>query len=75
MNSNFIITFGQEHLHRVNGKVIDKDCVVSITAINMLEARTKAFELFGDKWCFCYEEGDFIYKGSIKYFPRGVIKL
>lgn len=67
------ITFGQVHVHRVNNKTFDKDCVAVIDCKNMSEGRQKAFELFGEKWAFCYWWDDI--KDSMHYFPRGLIEV
>lgn len=40
-------TFGQGHVHRVNGRTFDADTVVEITAPN---PRQLMFNLFGRQW-------------------------
>lgn len=60
-------TFGQTHVHSVNGITFDKDCVVEITA---KDARKKMFETFGDKWGMEYATHP-----DMRHFPRGIIKL
>lgn len=65
------ITFGQSHTHRVNGKTLDCDCVAAIESASHDEGRTKAFEYFGDKFCFSYFEK----APDMRYFPRGVIEV
>ena len=59
------ITFGQIHVHRVNNKTFDRDCVARVKG-----DRSTAFELFGDKWHQCFESLDEI---DMSYYPRGVI--
>jgi hypothetical protein len=66
------ITFGQIHVHSVNGKTFNKDCVAVINCNDYLDGREKAFELFGDKWHMCYHEDDFK-EEIMHYFPRGKI--
>lgn len=63
-------TFGQIHLHRVNNKTFDKDCVVEIHAESKEAARKEMFRVFGQKWANQYEQ-----KPDMEYYPRGVITL
>jgi len=65
------ITFGQQHIHRVNGKTFDCDCVAAIPSRNEGEGRERAFELFGPKFCFSYQDE----KPEMKFFPRGIIEV
>jgi len=67
----FIITFGQQHAHRVNGVTFDKDSVAVIKGVNHAEARETAFDLFGPKFMTSYEEKYFDEQNLIRYFPRG----
>lgn len=60
-------TFGQSHVHSVNGKTWDKDCVVKITAS---DPREEMFRAFGNKWAFEYDS-----EPNMKHFPRGVFEL
>lgn len=46
-------TFGQVHVHSVNGRTFDKDTVVKITAEN---PRDVMFEHFGAKWSMEYDQ-------------------
>ena len=50
------ITFGQGHAHSVSGKTFDKDSVAVIEAEDEGAGREKAFEYFGNKWCWSYSE-------------------
>lgn len=63
-------TFGQSHVHYVNGKKFDKDCVVEIEAENEEKARVKMFDFFGSKWFTSYKS-----KPDMHFFPRGIIKI
>jgi len=63
------VTFGQDHIHEVNGKTIDKDCVAVVYG-----DRDKVFEIFGPKFCFEYPE-DRWDDEKMKYFPRGYIEI
>jgi len=68
------ITFGQDHTRTIDGKTIDKDCVVVLESNSQEEGRNLAFELFGPKFCFEYPEKHW-YEPSMKYYPRGYIAL
>ena len=70
MNEMYI-TFGQNHVHRVNGKTFDCDCVAVIKCKDRKEGRELAFEYFDDKWCFEYFEKI----PDMSFFPRGLIKV
>lgn len=72
---SFIVTFGQVHVHSVNGKTFDKDCVAEILAEDMGMARLIAVEHFGDKFCFMHTLEHFKSSGMAAYFPRGIITL
>lgn len=60
-------TFGQTHVHSVNGKTFDKDCAVKITAE---EPRDVMVEHFGVKWAFEYDQPP-----KPEYIPRGIFEL
>jgi hypothetical protein len=68
------VTFGQEHVHSVAGRTLDKDCVAVFEANDANHGRDKAFEFFGPQFCFEYHDTDFD-QDSMKFFPRGFIKL
>jgi predicted RNA-binding Zn-ribbon protein involved in translation (DUF1610 family) len=61
------VTFGQEHIHRIDGKIFDKDCVAVVNG-----DRAKVFEIFGPKFCFGYPE-EYWDESKLRYFPRGYI--
>lgn len=69
------ITFGQSHVHAVNGKTFDKDCVAAIESNSEEEGREKAFEYFGDKFCFSYFGKTPDMRYFLRYFHRGVIEV
>jgi len=70
----FFITLGQGHIHRVNGKIYDKDCLVVVYAEDEGSARQRVFEVFGDKWAFSYAEHQ-VDSRMRGFFPRGEIEL
>ena len=61
------ITFGQEHVHNINGKTFDKDCVAEV---NLPEEEARA--IFMPKFCFSYTDLDAV---NLEYYPRGIISL
>jgi len=60
-------TFGQDHIHTVNGRVFDKDTIVEISSPS---PRDTMFEIFGCKWSMQYN-----IPPDLKHFPKGIIKL
>jgi len=68
------VTFGQVHTHRVNGHTLDCDSVACYEAENYGTGRTKAFELFGDKFFTDYHDTQFNME-DLEYFPRGIINI
>ena len=60
-------SFGQNHIHVINGVTFDKDCIVKITSN---DPRETMLQTFGTKWGFDYNE-----EPEMEYFPRGVIEL
>jgi len=68
-----LVTFGQSHVHRVNGRTFDCNCVARITAPTYEEARARAFEIFGRKFCFTHREEDYL--DNLHYYPRGIIDV
>jgi hypothetical protein len=69
------ITFGQDHCHRVNDITFDKDCVAVIKHKEAGEGRKLAFEIFGKKFCFSYEDEEFNHQSLKNFFPRGLIEI
>jgi len=69
--AKFYISFGQIHVHSVNGKTFDKDSLAEIEAETHGEARDIAFSLFGDKFFTSYTEKSL----NLEYFPRGIIPV
>jgi hypothetical protein len=60
-------TFGQIHVHSIDGKTFDRNCVVKITAP---DPRSQMVTYFGVKWAMEYQECP-----DLAYYPRGVIEL
>lgn len=68
------ITFGFDHVHRVNGKTIDHNCVAVINHTEEEDGRAIAFELFDAKFCMEYPE-KYWDESKLHYFPRGYITV
>lgn len=60
-------TFGQSHVHSMNGFTYDKDVLVKITAEN---PRQRMFDLFGPKWAMQYDDPP-----DEQFWPRGMKEL
>ncbi len=60
-------TFGQDHVHVVNGITWDKDCLCKITAD---DPREVMLDTFGTKWSMEYQEPP-----NLNHYSRGIIKL
>lgn len=60
-------TFGQAHVHRVNGRTFDADVLAKITAP---DPRAVMVEHFGRKWAFEYTEPP-----EERFWPGGMIEL
>ena len=71
--AKFYITFGQVHVHSVNGKTFDKDSLCEIEAESHRQARERAYEVFGGVFCTSYGESEL--EDLLLYSPRGIIKL
>jgi len=68
------VTFGQVHVHSVNGRTLDKDCIAVYEAKDAQEGRTRAFEYFGNKFMTDYH-GEQFDETTLHYFPRGYVHL
>ena len=65
------VTFGQEHVHRVNNKTFDCDCVAVVDG-----GRDRVVELFELRFCFTYTQEQ-LDNGQLdmSYYPRGVLEV
>jgi hypothetical protein len=63
------VTFGAAHTHKINGVLLDKNCVAVVQG-----DRDRVFELFGTRFCFEYPE-DFWDDSKLHYFPRGYVEV
>ena len=63
------VTFGQSHIHQINGKIFNKVCVAIVDG-----GREKVFELFGNKFCFEYPENKWD-ESKMHFFPNGYVEV
>ncbi len=66
------VTFGQTHVHSINGKTFDKDCVAKIYCNDYSHGRELAFEFFDGKFCNTYTNPK---DAHFEYYPRGLIEV
>ena len=71
----FFVSFGQAHVHRVNGQTLDADVLAEIQAVDATAARERAFALFGRKWAFIYDGTEMAQGDVLRFFPRAIISL
>ena len=72
---NHYFTFGQSHVHRIQGKTIDCDCVARVKADTHEEARNFIFMETEGRFCFSYDDSSWSEEEQMPYFPRGYIDL
>lgn len=70
MITRMYYTFGQAHIHRVNGRTFDKDCVVEIIGKDSEQCQKRMREAFGQQWANSYGMCP-----DLSFYPRGVITL
>jgi len=61
------VTFGQDHVHEINGVIFDKTCVAKVKG-----DREDVFKIFGPEFCMEYDRPEFI---RLQFFPRGIIEV
>lgn len=64
------ITFGQIHVHSINGKTLDKDSVAQIESRSLKEGHIKAMEIFDKKFHNCTSNIP-----DMTYYPCGIITI
>jgi len=67
---NVYITFGQVHVHSVNGKTFDKDCVAVIDSASLATGHNLAIDIFNSKFHSATATVP-----DMDYFPRGLIEV
>ena len=69
-----IISFGQTHEHKVQGKVLDKDCLARIECNSYEQGIERALHLFKNKFANYYRLKD-LTKEHLDLYPRGIINI
>ena len=69
MSEKTYITFGQIHVHRVEGKTFDKDCVALVHS-----SEEEARKVFWPEFHQSFTEDEFD-PGIMEYYPRGIIEV
>jgi len=67
------VTFGFQHIHKINGKIFDRNCVGVIDRPNYEEGRKAITDIFDNVFCTTYTE-EHIMK-NLHYYPRGIIEI
>ena len=67
----YYFSFGQSHVHRIDGVTLDADCLLKVEAKNYDAARQQVFDAIGDKWAFQYDKDTI----DFSYFPRGAVEV
>lgn len=68
------VTFGSDHMHKINGHTIDNNCVAVIKSESAERGRELAFDMFGPKFSMEYPEDHFKME-SMRFYPRGFIEV
>lgn len=66
------ITFGTDHNHYIDGKTFDSESVAEIECTNYADGREKAFNAFGPKFAFSYDNLNDL---NLHYYSKGLIAL
>lgn len=69
----FIINFGKDHKHVIQGRTYDKYCVAKIESPNGEAAIAKARQLFGDAWRGCRPLTKMAEDDVRTSFPGGIL--
>lgn len=68
------VTFGADHTHMINGRILHKNTVARFDAETPIEGREKAFGLFGTRFSMEYHEHRWN-PDSISFFPDGYVDI
>lgn len=66
------VTFGTGHRHEVGGKILNSKTIAVLEAADGDAGRAKAFEMFGEQFCFHYTEEDFPRESWKQFNPEYV---
>lgn len=73
-NTRTYILFGNDHVHYINGKLFDKDCVGVISCTSHKEGRVIARKMFGTDFALVYT-GSYFNSKEYNEFHRGFISV
>ncbi len=75
--TSLLISFGQAHTHKINNKLFHNNviCKLSSSQLDFKGLRTKAFELFGQRWSFSYPVEKASDPEFMRHFPEGIVEL
>jgi len=62
-------SFGQAHVHRIDGVTLDADCLLMVEDDDAENARQRVWDTIGAKWAMQYSED----RVNFKWFPRGEV--
>ena len=68
------VTFGQEHVHDINGIQLNKNTVAVIKCSSARDGRDKAFDLFGPFFFTTYYDTEWKAE-KLEWFPEGLKHL
>ncbi len=71
------VTFGQTHVHSIDGKTFDRNCVARILSDNYADGRKKAWKYFKGIFGTSYQDEQWEKNEdkNMLFFPRGYIDL
>ncbi len=69
--STFYISFGQDHVHKIDGVTLDCDILLKVVAPSEGEARERVFAAIGKRWFTSYTEDTV----DFEHFPRGFVEI
>ena len=64
-----IVTFGQDHMHIIDGIILNKDCLAIIEG-----DKQKVKDMFGQKYSNCYLDANFD-GNNLQFYPNGFIDV
>ena len=67
----YYVSFGQSHVHRIDGVTLDADALLEVVAKDEGEVRDRVFSAIGAKWSMIYDEDSI----KFEYFPRGAVTI
>ena len=68
------VTFGENHVHFINKKQLDKNCIGVFKCNTIEEGYVQINELFGNGFNMAFQEAAF-FGGDLKHFPDGLKEI